>query len=120
MSIWLMTTGLGMTGIYLLLRSVCRVRVSRVFYNDNGIEIPGLLIQRGFARPVFFPFDTACGFDRKVIYKKDRAFLRPMGVFNIVRGPNMRVLCLPVLPALLPETVETQIEQGTKRYDLIE
>ncbi len=46
------------------------VRYDRVLYNDDGIEVPGILLRRWLRRPLFIPFHIGCGFDSQVIYIK--------------------------------------------------
>lgn len=48
------------------------MKVSRVYYNDDDILVPGHLIRRLFHRPVFFPFERKCGFSYQIITKKDQ------------------------------------------------
>ena len=47
------------------------MKVSRVYYNDDDILVPGHLIRRLFHRPVFFPFERKCGFSYQIIHKKE-------------------------------------------------
>lgn len=50
------------------------MKVSRVYYNDDDILVPGHLIRRLFHRPVFFPFERKCGFSYQIITKKELVF----------------------------------------------
>ena len=50
------------------------MKVSRVYYNDDDILVPGHLIRRLFHRPVFFPFERKCGFSYQIIHKKESLF----------------------------------------------
>lgn len=43
------------------------MEVKRVYYNDDGILIPGHLMKRRFRKPVFYPFDKKCGFDYEIM-----------------------------------------------------
>ena len=43
------------------------MEVTRVYYNDDGILIPGHLIRRKFRKPVFYPVERKCGFDDETI-----------------------------------------------------
>lgn len=55
-----------------------KAKYTRAVYNDDGVEILGLLIRRWLRRPLFVPFDTGCGFHSQTIYKADRGRLRDM------------------------------------------
>ena len=46
------------------------MKVKKVCLNDSGILIPGHLIERPFRKPVFYPFDSRCGFSCQVIHNK--------------------------------------------------
>lgn len=46
------------------------MKVRRVYYNDDDILIAGHLIERRFRKPVFYPFETKCGFDGEIIRNK--------------------------------------------------
>lgn len=94
-SILLIVTGVVMTAARMLAWVECKVRVSRVFYNDDGVELPGLLLQRAFSRPVFFPFEPSCGFDSQIICKEDETLIRPMDVPDIAGETSRIVLSLP-------------------------
>lgn len=91
----LMAAGFILTAVYVLFWAESSFKVSRVFYNDDGVELPGLLVQRPFRRPVFFPFEAACGFDSQIIYMENEALIRPMGVVDIAGGSDTHILCLP-------------------------
>lgn len=39
---------------------------------DDGILIPGVLIERLFRRPVFYSADARCGWVSQVIYKENK------------------------------------------------
>lgn len=108
----LTVTGLILTAMYLLLWAESSFRVSRVVYNDDGIEIPGLLVQRPFGHPVFFPFEVACGFGWRLIFKEDEARIRPMTEVNAVGGKNTRTLYLPGAVMLEHESEESQAEEN--------
>ena len=43
------------------------MEVTRVYYNDDSILIPGHLIKKRFRKPVFYPFERKCGFDYETI-----------------------------------------------------
>ena len=43
------------------------MEVTRVYYNDDSILIPGHLIRRKFRKPVFYPFERKYGFDYETI-----------------------------------------------------
>lgn len=43
------------------------MEVTRVYYNVDGILIPGHLIKRRFRKPVFYSFGKECGFDYESI-----------------------------------------------------
>lgn len=107
----LMVAGFIMTALYLLFWAENSFRVTRVFYNDDGVELPGLLVQRPFRRPVFFPFEAACGFDSQIIYKENKALIRPMGVVDIVDRLGTHILCLPDTSASVDEVKTPQTEQ---------
>lgn len=47
------------------------MKVTRVYLNDDGILIPGHLIERSSHRSVFYPFDVRCGFDYQYIMDRD-------------------------------------------------
>lgn len=111
--IFLMVAGFIMTALYLLFWAENSFRVTRVFYNDDGVELPGLLVQRPFRRPVFFPFEAACGFDSQIIYKENEALIRPMGVFHFAGGSDTHILCLPGPTTSVCEAKEPQVDEIT-------
>lgn len=47
------------------------MKVTRIYYNDDDILIPGHLIERAFRKPVFYPFERKCGFGCQYIMDKD-------------------------------------------------
>lgn len=49
------------------------MNVTQVYLNDDGILIPGHLIERSAHRPVFYPFNPRCGFSYQ--YITDRSLL---------------------------------------------
>lgn len=109
----LMVAGFILTAVYVLFWAESSFKVSRVFYNDGGVDLPGLLVQRPFCRPVFFPFEAACGFDSQIIYKEDEALIRPMGVVYLAGGSDTHILCLPGPTASVCETKEPQVDEIT-------
>ena len=46
------------------------MKVKRAYLNDDGANIPGLLIKRFLRKPVFYPFNESCGFTSQVIHNK--------------------------------------------------
>lgn len=109
----LMVAGFILVAVYLLFWVKNSFRVFRVFYNDDGVDLPGLLVQRPFCRPVFFPFEAACGFDSQIIYKENKALIRPMGVARFAGGLDTHILCLPGPTASVCETKEPQMDEIT-------
>lgn len=47
------------------------MKVSKVYYNDDGILVPGHLVTRIMRKPIFFPFDPRCGFSSQRISKRE-------------------------------------------------
>ena len=47
------------------------MKVTRIYYNDDDILIPGHLMERAFRKPVFYPFERKCGFGCQYIMDKN-------------------------------------------------
>ena len=65
-------------GITLCCRYLCKMIVYYVYYNDDGVLIPGLLIRRPLWVLTFIPFERGCGFDMQKIYRETRHLITPM------------------------------------------
>lgn len=48
------------------------MKVSKAYYNDDGILVEGHLIERFMRKPIFYPFDPRCGFTCQRISKRDK------------------------------------------------
>ena len=47
------------------------MRVNKASYLDDGINIPGVLIERFLRKPIFYSSDLRCGWDSQKITKKE-------------------------------------------------
>ena len=65
-------------GMTLYCRYLCKITIYYVYYNDDGVMIPGLLIKRPFFDLTFIPFEYGCGFDMQKIYRSTRHLIIPM------------------------------------------
>ena len=66
---------IGMT-IYCLY--LTKITVYYVYYNDDGVQIPGLLVKRPFLHLTFIPFERGCGFSKQSIYRCNKHLITPM------------------------------------------
>lgn len=73
--IWIILLFIGLT---LYCRYLCKITVYYVYYNDDGVLIPGLLIRRPLWDMTFIPFERGCGFDMQKIYRRTRHLITPM------------------------------------------
>ena len=48
------------------------MKMLRTYYNDNGILLPGLMIQRVFRKRLFIPFDSRSTFTHRYIQDKKK------------------------------------------------
>ncbi|NBI85046.1 DUF4314 domain-containing protein [Lachnospiraceae bacterium] len=48
------------------------MEVQRVYYNYEGILVPGHLVKRRFRKLLFYPFERKHGFDYQIIEDKER------------------------------------------------
>lgn len=48
------------------------MKVSKAYYNDDGILVEGHLIERFLRKPIFYPFDSRCGFTSQLVLDKTR------------------------------------------------
>ena len=48
------------------------MHISRAYYNDDSILLPGILIKRFLKRSIFAPCDPECGFDYQYVTEKER------------------------------------------------
>ena len=65
-------------GMTLYCRFLVKITVYYVYYNDDGVLIPGLLIKRPLGDLTFIPFERKCGFDMQKISKSTRHLIIPM------------------------------------------
>lgn len=47
------------------------MKVSKIYYNDDSILVPGHLVTRILRKPIFYPFEPRCGFDSQRISKRE-------------------------------------------------
>ncbi len=47
------------------------MKVSKAYYNDDNILVEGHLIERFMRKPIFYPFDSRCGFTSQTITKRE-------------------------------------------------
>lgn len=45
------------------------MKVSKAMFLDDGVSVPGVLIERFLCKPVFYPFDASCGWHSQIITK---------------------------------------------------
>lgn len=48
------------------------MRMTRVYYNDNGILLPGMMVQRLLRKSFFVPFDSGGTFTHRYIHDKKK------------------------------------------------
>lgn len=53
------------------------MKVTRMCYNDDGVLIPGVLVERALRKPVFFSIEPRCGWSRQSITKAEKDNLFP-------------------------------------------
>lgn len=54
------------------------MKTTRAYYNDKGVMVPGILMERFLRKPIFYAVDPTCGWESHVISKFEQRNL-----FNI-------------------------------------
>lgn len=92
------------------------MKVKRASYIDNGILIPGVLIERLFRRPVFYSADARCGWESQVIYKDNSKNV----VLLYGSGSGRSVYCNPKTDKeLTPEEMQRRVFRKTLEPNLL-
>ncbi|MBQ8248066.1 MAG: hypothetical protein IJZ42_13140 [Lachnospiraceae bacterium] len=45
------------------------MKTTRAYYNDNGVMVPGILMEGFFRKPIFYAVDPSCSWESQVISK---------------------------------------------------
>ena len=53
------------------------MKITRMCYNDDGVLVPGVLVERALRKPAFFSTDPRCGWSRQSITKTEKRNLFP-------------------------------------------
>ena len=74
----MMTILLLYIGLLIFYRLYVRFTTYYVYYNNYGVNVPGLLIRHPLHPPTFVPFDRECGIGILKIDKSDFHLITPM------------------------------------------
>ena len=67
------------------------MKIFKATYMDDGIYVPGVLIERPLHKPVFYAADSNCGWDAQVITKAEESNVMVWGGRKRARKVVFRV-----------------------------